>query len=105
MYSVGPYIQYENTQLWVAVSVKTRVAITLWVLASSAEYRMVAHLFGVGWSSICEVIHKTCAALVEHLLPKYITSLQLNNSSNTQIVLKVRGVYLNALVLLMALIY
>ena len=38
------HIQYENTQLRQALSVKKRVAITLWALASS-EYRIVAHLF------------------------------------------------------------
>jgi len=68
---LAPYMQYENTQLRQALSVKKRVAIALWVLASSAEYRIVAHLFGVGRSTVCVVIHEVCAAVVEHL-PKYI---------------------------------
>ena len=31
-----------------------------------------AHLFGVGWSTVCKVVHETCQAIVDHLLPKYI---------------------------------
>ena len=40
-------------------------------MASSAEYRTVSHLFGVGRSTVCEVVHETCWAIVDHL-PKYI---------------------------------
>ena len=46
-----PYLQYQDIHLWKAVSVKKHVAITLWVLASSAKYRTVSHLFGVGRST------------------------------------------------------
>ena len=67
-----PYLQYQDTHLRKAVSVKKRVAITLWSLASPAEYRTVSHLFGVGRSTVCEVVHETCQAIVDHLLPKYI---------------------------------
>ena len=67
-----PYLQYQDTHLRKTVSVKKRVAITLWTLASSAEYRTVSHLFGVGRSTVCEVVHETCHAIVNHLLSKYI---------------------------------
>ena len=64
-----PFLQYQDTHLRKAVSVKKRVAITLWVLASSVKYRTVSHLFGVGRSTVCEVVHETC---VDNLLPQYI---------------------------------
>ena len=67
-----PHLQYQDTHLRKAISVKKRVAITLWTLASSAEYRTVSHLFGVGRSTVCEIVHETCRAIVDHLLPKYI---------------------------------
>ena len=67
-----PHLQYQDTHLRKAISVKKRVAITIWTLASSAEYRTVSHLFGVGRSTVCEVVHETCRAIVDHLLPKYI---------------------------------
>ena len=67
-----PHIQYQDTRLRDAITVKKRVAITLWTLSSPAEYRTVSHLFGVGRSTVCEVVHETCKAIVDHLLPKYI---------------------------------
>ena len=54
------------------MSVEKHAAITLWVLASSAEYRTVSHLFGVGRSTVCEIVHETCQAIVDNLLPQYI---------------------------------
>ena len=35
-----------------------RVAITLWRLGTNQEYRSVAHLFGVGTSSVCNIVHE-----------------------------------------------
>ena len=67
-----PHLQYQDTHLQKAISVKKRVAITIWTLASSAEYRTVSHLFGIGQSTVCEVVHEICRAIVDHLLPKYI---------------------------------
>ena len=67
-----PYIQHSNTRFRDAVSVEKRVAITLWTLASPVEYRTVGHLFGVGRSTVCEVVNETCKAIVDHLLHQYI---------------------------------
>lgn len=50
-----------------------RVAITLWRLGTNQEYRSVAHLFGVGISSVCNIVHEVCTAIVDCLLDKYIT--------------------------------
>ena len=66
------HLQCQDTHLWKAVSVKKRVAITLWVLASSAEHRTVSHLFGVGRSMVCEIVNETCQAIVDNLLLQYI---------------------------------
>ena len=55
-----------------SISVEQRVAITLWCLATPAEYRTVAHLFGVARSSVCEIVHDTCQAIVFCLLRTYI---------------------------------
>ena len=45
--------------------------LSLWTLASSAKYRIISHLFGVG-QSICEIVHETCWAIVDYLLLNYI---------------------------------
>ena len=49
-----------------------RVAITLWVLATTSEYRTIAQLFGVARSTVCCIVKETCAAIVKVLLPKYV---------------------------------
>ena len=63
--------------------------------------RTVAHLFGIGWSTVCEVIHETRAAIVKHPLPKYI-HFPTNSSSSCIDRFEVHGIYLSAVVLLMA---
>ena len=49
------------------LSVEERVAITLWRLGTNIEYRSIAHLFGVGLSIVCVVVHEVCAAIVNTL--------------------------------------
>lgn len=51
-----------------SISVEQRVAITLWCLATPAEYRTVAHLFGVARSTVCEIVHETCETIVSNSL-------------------------------------
>ena len=41
----------------VIVDVQKQVAITLYLLASSAEYRTIGNLFGVGKSTVCIIVH------------------------------------------------
>ena len=55
------------------LSVKKRVAITLWFLATPVEYRTIGHLFGVARCTVCTVVHETCAAIVSVLLKRFIS--------------------------------
>jgi len=55
-----------------AVPTEQRIAITLWFLATNADYRTIGHLFGVARSTVCVVTKDVCAAIVCILLPKYI---------------------------------
>ena len=48
------------------------MAVTLWCLATRAEYRTVGHLFGIARSTVCRILHETCKAIIELLLKKYI---------------------------------
>ena len=54
------------------VSVKQRVTITVWFLATTTEYHTIAHLFGIAKCTVCEIVHETTGAIVNKLLHKYI---------------------------------
>ena len=47
-----------------AVSEEKRVAVTLWFLATNAEYRTIAHLFGIGRSTVRVIVQETSRAIV-----------------------------------------
>ena len=67
-----PVIERQDTQLRKAISVQQRVAITIWCLAMPCEYHTIAHLFGVGRSSVCAIVQETCPAILNVLMNKYI---------------------------------
>ena len=67
-----PAIEKQCTKLRQPISVKKRVAITLWYLATPMEYRSIGHLFGVARCTACIVVHETCAAIIDVLLKSYI---------------------------------
>ena len=69
---LSPTLRRKDTIMRRCISVEQRVAITLWCLATPAEYRTVAHLFGVARSTVCEIVHETCNAIVSTLLNTYI---------------------------------
>ena len=48
------------------------MAITLWCLATPCEYRTLSHLFGVARSTVCTILHETCAAIATALMSTYI---------------------------------
>ena len=54
------------------LSVEQRVAISLWRLGTNVEYRTISHLFGVGVSTVCVVLHEFCSAVVNVMTAKYI---------------------------------
>ena len=63
------------------ISVQQSVAITLWCLATPAEYRTISQLCGVARSSVCEIVHETCRAIVNVLLKEYINFTETCNLS------------------------
>lgn len=67
-----PYIQRHDTIFRKAVSVEARVAVTIWRLASNVEYRTIAGLFGLGRSTVCEIVLDTCEMIAKYLMPKYV---------------------------------
>ena len=67
-----PRISRQSTRLRRAISTEKRVAITLWCLATPSEYRTIAHMFGVGRSTVCTIVQETCRVIVSRLMNTYI---------------------------------
>ena len=65
-------IEKTDTEMRAAVPVEQRVALTLWFLATNADYRTIGHLFGVSKPTVCVIAKEVCAAIVKVLLPKYV---------------------------------
>ena len=58
--------------VWEPLQLDHRVAIAVYWMASSAEYRTIANLFGVGKSTVHKCIHDVCTAMAETILDKYV---------------------------------
>ena len=65
-------IEKNDTEMRNAVPVEQRVALTLWFLATNADYRTIGHLFGVSKPTVCVITKEVCAAIAKVLLPKYV---------------------------------
>ena len=51
---IGDEVSRKDTKLRKAVSSQKRIAIALYFIGSTAEYRMIANLFGVSTSFVCK---------------------------------------------------
>ena len=65
-------IQKKDTVMRKAIPVEQRVALTLWRLATTADYRTIGHLFGISKPAVCVIVKDVCSAIVKVLLPRYI---------------------------------
>ena len=65
-------IERQDTKMRKCIPTEQRVALTLWYLATNADYRTIGHLFGVSKSTVCVITKDVCTAIVSNLLPKYI---------------------------------
>jgi len=60
------------TRFHLPIPVDEQLAVTIWRLATNVEYWTIYALFGIGISTVCEIIHKTYRVVTQHLLPKYV---------------------------------
>ena len=65
-------IEKKDTEMRKAIPTDMRIAMTLWFLATGADYRTIGHLFGVSKSTVCLVSKDVSSALVKVLLPRYV---------------------------------
>ena len=64
---IGPYIEKKTTALRTAISVHKRIACALYTLGTTSELRTIAHLFGVGKTTVASIVHEFCNAIVNIL--------------------------------------
>ena len=67
-----PFLHREDTCFRQAISVRKRVAVALWRMATNSDYRTIGHLFGISKASVCLIADEFCNAVVDILQPKYI---------------------------------
>lgn len=67
-----PYLERQTTCFRESVSVEARVAVTIWRLGTNVEFRTIAALFGLGRSTVGEIVTDTCEAIASHLMPRYV---------------------------------
>lgn len=67
-----PALDKMDTNYHLSVLLQKRVAVAVWKLATKAEYRSVAHLFGVGISTACDCVKDFCSSVETILLPEVI---------------------------------
>ena len=67
-----PHLTKSVTRLRMPIPVDQQVAVTICRLATNVEYQTISAVFGTGISTVCEIVHRTCHAMIEHMLPKYV---------------------------------
>lgn len=67
-----PYLQRHRTRYRIPLTVEHRVAVTLWKLSTNLEYRSISHLFGIGLSTACMIVHETVSTIVYALKSRFI---------------------------------
>ena len=79
-----PFLERQVSRFRQPVCVRTRVTVTFWRLATNIEYQTIGELFGLGRSTVCEIIIDTCDAIAKHLAPQHI--YMPNNESLREVV-------------------
>ena len=64
-------IEKRDTEMRRAVPTDKRVALTLWFLATGADYRTISHPFGISKWTVCLVTKDVCSIVIKSLLPHY----------------------------------
>ena len=68
----SPHISKRDTNYVKAITVRHRVAITLYWFADTAHFRTIGNLFDVGKSTVCGIERQVCEVIVNVLPPNYI---------------------------------
>lgn len=75
--SLLPSFGKEDSNCRKAIPLEKRVAIALYALGSSAEYRSLANLFGVGKSTVGKILKEFCILVWSKLRTEYMSYFPL----------------------------
>lgn len=67
-----PFLTKQKTNFRIPLSVELQVAATLYYLSDESHYRKIANAFGIGKSTISNIIRRTTFVIKNILGPKYI---------------------------------
>ena len=68
----GGALQKEESIMQKTVCPAKRLAISLYILATTAEYRTIVKLFGISRSSVCIIFDKVMNIIVDRLRDRFI---------------------------------
>ena len=74
---LAPFVEKLSSNFREPIPVLLRVAVAVYFLCCSAEYRTMSNLFGVGLSTVCTLIHEVCEVISLHLLSQWIQFLSV----------------------------
>lgn len=75
-------LERETTNMRESISVEKRMAVGLYRLCSSAEDRTIAHLFGIGRSTVNVIYREVCSAVIAKLEGKWIRMVPQNEMTD-----------------------
>lgn len=79
--SLLPRLKKEDTVFRKAIPLKKRIAVAVYALGSSAEYRTVGNLFGIGKSTTCEILLEFCEAVWDVMQPQFLNFFPLTRDT------------------------
>lgn len=77
-------LEKMDTNFKPSIPLEKRVAIALYCLGSSSEYRTIANLFGVGKATVGEILIEFCEGVWSLLKPKYLNFLPVSQDLITE---------------------
>ena len=73
LFKISTEITRKDTRMRKAISSRKRVAITLYYMGSTAEYRTVANLFGVSTAFVCLCVKDVSTAVLRKLKARFLS--------------------------------
>lgn len=74
-------IERKDTNFRKCIPLKKRIAIALYALGSSGEYRSIANIFGIGRTTVGEIVIEFCKSVWDVLKIDYMNTYPLNEGN------------------------